>query len=63
MSKIRKNDLNARKCFCQEYINLMNYMQCRYETIKLCDEPDRLKAMERLLDMVIELEEKGSYDD
>ena len=62
MAKIRKNDLNARKCYCEEYIELMNHIQARYETVKNMNDPDRLRAMERLIDLVIGLEDKGSYD-
>ena len=59
---IRKNDLKARKCYCEEYIKLMDYIQLRYETVKNMNDPDRLRAMERLIDLVIGLENEGSYD-
>ena len=60
---IRKSDLKARKCYCEEYTNLLNYMNLRYEkVIKYSKDKDRMKAMERLIDLVIGLEDKGSYD-
>lgn len=62
MAKIRKNDLNARKCYCEEYIKMMDYIQARYETVKNMNDPDRLRGMERLIDLVIGLENEGSYD-
>ena len=62
MAKRRQNDLEARKCYCEEYIKPMDYIQARYETVKSMNNSDRLRAMERLIDLVIGLENEGSYD-
>lgn len=62
MTKIRKNDLEARKFYCVEYEHLLLYINNRYKIVKKIGDPVRIKAMERLIDKVIELGDKPSYD-